>query len=161
MKFIPKSKKYNKVFKLRFKKLTKITNKTIELKYGKFGIKAIECGLMTVKHFTTLQLIIRRGLKRKGKFWFRKLPYTFTTKKPQEVRMGKGKGNHAEWVCPINIGQIIVEFSFVNFNFFNILHLLKKCIKRLPVKAILVSKTRNLLKKNLICNFNLLTNQIN
>jgi hypothetical protein len=44
MKFIPKSKKYNKVFKLRFKKLTKITNKTIELKYGKFGIKAIECG---------------------------------------------------------------------------------------------------------------------
>jgi hypothetical protein len=45
MKFIPKSKKFNKIFKLRFKKLNNITNKTIDLKYGKFGIKAIECGL--------------------------------------------------------------------------------------------------------------------
>lgn len=44
MKFIFKSKKYNKVFKLRFKKLIKIINKIIELKYGKFGIKVIECG---------------------------------------------------------------------------------------------------------------------
>ena len=42
MKFIPKSKKFNKIFKLRYKKLNYITNKTIDLKYGKFGIKAIE-----------------------------------------------------------------------------------------------------------------------
>jgi len=45
---------------------------------------------MTVKHFTTLQLIIRRGLKKKGKFWFRKLPYTFTTKKTTRSANGKG-----------------------------------------------------------------------
>lgn len=45
MKFIPKSKKFNKVFKLRFNKIVNIDHKTINLKYGKFGIKAIECGL--------------------------------------------------------------------------------------------------------------------
>lgn len=44
MKFIPKSKKYNKIFKLRFKKINRITNKTIDLQYGKFGIKALESG---------------------------------------------------------------------------------------------------------------------
>jgi len=114
---------------------------------------------MTVKHFMTLQLIIRRGLKKKGKFWFRKLPYTFTTKKPQEVRMGKGKGNHADWICPIRAGQILIEFSFGNLNFLNILLLLRKCIKRLPVKTTLVSKTYNILPKNLDRNF-LLLNKI-
>jgi len=157
MKFIPKTKKFNKIFKIRFNSLNKINYKTIDLKFGKFGIKALESGLLTIKHFMSLQLIIRRGLKKKGQFWFRKLPYTFVTKKPLEVRMGKGKGNFSEWVCPINIGQILIEFSFKSLNFFNILNLLRKCIKRLPVKSCLISYKTGILTKNIEKNFNLIT----
>lgn len=72
--------------------------------------------------------------------------------------MGKGKGNHADWVCPIKIGQILIEFSFKNLNFFNILNLLRKCLKRLPVKANLISYNLGLLTKNLDKNFKLLIN---
>jgi len=157
MKFIPKTKRFNKVFKLRFKKLNKINYKTINLKFGKFGIKALEPGLITLKHFMALQLIIRRGLKKKGQFWFRKLPYTFTTKKPLEVRMGKGKGNHSDWVCPVTIGQILIEFSFKFLSFFNILNVLRKCIKRLPVKSVLIGYNLGILTKNLDRNFNLIS----
>lgn len=85
---------------------------------------------------------------------FRKLPYTFTTKKPAEVRMGKGKGNHHDWICPIKIGQILIEFSFLDLKLFNILILLRKCIKRLPVKSRIVTSQYGILSKNIDKNFN-------
>jgi ribosomal protein L16/L10AE len=88
---------------------------------------------------------------------FRKLPYTFTTKKPLEVRMGKGKGNHADWICPIKIGQILIEFSFKSLNFFSILNLLRKCLKRLPVKSNVIAYDLGVLPKNADRNFNLIT----
>lgn len=87
---------------------------------------------------------------------FRKLPYTFVTKKPLEVRMGKGKGSFSEWVCPINIGQILLEFSFKSLNFFNILNLLRKCLKRLPVKSCLINYKTGILSKNIEKKFNLI-----
>lgn len=88
---------------------------------------------------------------------FRKLPYTFVTKKPLEVRMGKGKGAFSHWVCPINIGQILIEFSFKSLNFLNILNLLRKCLKRLPIKSCLISYKTGILPKNIEKNFNLIT----
>ncbi len=88
---------------------------------------------------------------------FRKLPYTFTTAKPAEVRMGKGKGNHADWICPVLSGQILIEFSFVNLNLFIILNLLRKCMKRLPMKTNVLTLKNGLLTKGLARNFSELT----
>ena len=70
---------------------------------------------------------------------FRTLPYTFTTKKPLEVRMGKGKGNHEDWVCPVNKGQILIEFNFLDLPFLEILQILRKCCNRLPIKTKIIS----------------------
>lgn len=71
---------------------------------------------------------------------FRKYPYTFTTKKPLEVRMGKGKGSHDQWVCPIKIGQIILEFNFSQINQIEASKILKRCSNRLPVKNMIIKK---------------------
>lgn len=60
---------------------------------------------------------------------FRKFPSTFLTKKPLEVRMGKGKGAHFKWICPIKIGQILVEFRLRKRKLLDILLLLRKCKK--------------------------------
>jgi large subunit ribosomal protein L16 len=84
---------------------------------------------------------------------FRTFPYTFLTKKPLEVRMGKGKGGHHKWICPIKIGQILVEFRFKRRNYLEILLLLRKCKKRLPLKCQIVSRSKKLLKNNLEKNF--------
>lgn len=60
---------------------------------------------------------------------FRKFPSTFLTKKPLEVRMGKGKGAHFKWICPVKIGQILVEFRLRKRQLLDILLLLRKCKK--------------------------------
>lgn len=139
MKFIPKSKKFLKIFKFRFNKKKMTTNKTINLKYGKYGLKALSSGSLNVKHFELLRLRLKQGFKRKGKIFFRKLPYIFTSKKPSEVRMGKGKGNHFEWICPIFKGQIFIEFiPPKEYKMYNLLKLVRKCKKRLPLKCVLL-----------------------
>jgi len=68
--------------------------------------------------------------------------------------MGKGKGGHHQWVCPVKKGQIIVEFRFRRRKILEILLLLRKCRKRLPLKCQIVSKSKKLLKNNLEKNFN-------
>jgi large subunit ribosomal protein L16 len=80
---------------------------------------------------------------------FRSFPYTFLTKKPAEVRMGKGKGSHFKWICPVKIGQILLEFRFKKKSFLEILLLLRKCKKKLPVKCQIISRSKKLLQNNL------------
>ena len=63
--------------------------------------------------------------------------------------MGKGKGGHFKWICPVKIGQIIIEFKFRKKSILEILLLLRKCKKRLPLKCQIVSKRKKLLKNNL------------
>lgn len=114
---------------------------------------------MTSKHYNSLQLVIKRALKKRGQFFFRKLPYTFTTKKPLEVRMGKGKGNHDNWVCVLKPGQILLEFNFLKkLNMFLIMNIIRKCMKRLPVKTCLIHSNFGRLPKNLDKNFVFITN---
>ena len=95
---------------------------------------------------------MRRNLKRRGSFIFRKLPYTFNTRKPAEVRMGKGKGSFNEWVCPVRPGQILIEFKFNMISDIERLLILRKCIKRLPVKSQIVNVKSKLIQKNIKLN---------
>lgn len=57
--------------------------------------------------------------------------------------MGKGKGAHFKWICPVRIGQVILEFRFKKKSFLEILLLLRKCKKKLPVKATLFQDQKN------------------
>ena len=63
--------------------------------------------------------------------------------------MGKGKGNFNEWVCPIQTGQILIEFNFKNIPELEKLLILKKCINRLPVKAQIINLNVKLIEKKL------------
>jgi len=150
---IPRDKKFAKIFKFRLGKEKSMEHRTIKLIYGNYGLKAMSTGILTVKHFEILRLCIRRGLKKRGKFWFRTFPYTFLTKKPLEVRMGKGKGGHHKWICPIKKGQILVEFRLRRRKLLDILLLLRKCKKRLPLKSQIVTRSKKILKNNLEKNF--------
>lgn len=67
--------------------------------------------------------------------------------------MGKGKGGFHQWVCPVKVGQIIVEFRLRRRKLLDILALLRKCKKRLPLKCQIVSKSKKVLKNNLEHNF--------
>ena len=68
--------------------------------------------------------------------------------------MGKGKGSHFQWVCPIKIGQVLIEFRFSKRKtLLDILLLLRKCRKRIPLKCQVISKSFKLLKNNLEKNY--------
>ena len=63
--------------------------------------------------------------------------------------MGKGKGAHFKWICPVRAGQILMEFRFRRKSLLEILLLLRKCKKKLPMKIQIVSRSKKLLKNNL------------
>lgn len=114
---------------------------------------------MTVKHFEILRLKLKQYFKRKGNIYFRKIPYLFTSKKPAEVRMGKGKGGHFEWICPIKIGQVFVEFSVKknrNNSLFKLLKMIRKCKKRIPFKCKLITTFKREFSNNMEKKYNIL-----
>jgi large subunit ribosomal protein L16 len=79
-----------------------------EIAYGVFGLKAMEPGRITAR-----QIAMTRHVKRGGRIWTRIFPDKPVTKKPAEVRMGKGKGNPEYWVAPVKSGRILFEMDDV------------------------------------------------
>ena len=63
--------------------------------------------------------------------------------------MGKGKGAHFKWICPVKIGQILIEFRLRRRSFLEILLLLRRCKKKLPIQCRIVTKSKKLLNDNL------------
>lgn len=128
--FIPKNSKYKKHFLVRYKNLS---YKSYKLVFGDVGFKSLSNGYLNSKQLTLINKLISKRLKKKdGQFWVRVFPFLTITKKPSEVRMGKGKGNVDAWVCPIRKGQIIFEFKSVNKRDIN--DLVKFCSSKLPLK---------------------------
>jgi len=107
----PKKFKYKKVRKGKLKKF--IYNS--KLNFGLIGLKAIESGLITSKQIEAARQAISRKIKKKGgKIWIKIFPKTPITKKPNEVRMGKGKGNISHWAAKVRGGSILFEIGGVN-----------------------------------------------
>ena len=79
--------------------------------YSNYGIVCNESSLITGKQIESINLTIKRTLKRRGKIIMRVFPHRSVTKKPTEVRMGKGKGNVAYWVQPVQSGSVILELK--------------------------------------------------
>ncbi len=102
----PKRTKFRKMHKMKMKGKAKRGDR---LAFGSFGIKAQEECWVTARQIEAARVAITRFMKREGQVWIRIFPDKPITKKPAEVRMGKGKGNPELWVAPVKSGRILFE----------------------------------------------------
>lgn len=107
----PKRVKRRKVQKSRLKG---IANRGNVVSFGSFGIKCLEPVRITSRQIEATRIAITRFMKREGKVWIRIFPDKPITKKPAEVRMGKGKGNPEYWVAPCKPGTVLFEIDGVS-----------------------------------------------
>ena len=84
-----------------------------ELSFGSFGIKSLEATWITSRQIEAARIAVTRFMKREGQVWIRIFPDKPVTKKPAEVRMGKGKGAPEYWVAVVRPGRIIFEAEAV------------------------------------------------
>ena len=89
-------------------------NRGHRIAFGSFGIKALEGGFVTARQIEAARIAVTRFMKREGQVWIRVFPDKPITKKPAEVRMGKGKGGLDHWVARIEPGRILFEIEGVN-----------------------------------------------
>src|SRR3954451_20231964 len=106
----PKRPRYRKQFKGRIHGLAKGGT---DLNFGAYGMKAMEPGRITSREIEAARRAITRHLKRVGRVWIRIFPDVPVSKKPAEVRMGKGKGSVELWVCRVKPGRIAFEIDGV------------------------------------------------
>ena len=85
-----------------------------ELAFGQFGLKSQEPERVTARQIEAARRAITREMKRAGRVWIRVFPDLPVSKKPVEVRMGKGKGNVEYWVAPIQPGRVMYEIQGVS-----------------------------------------------
>ncbi len=107
----PKRTKFRKRQKGRVKGLAQRGH---TLAFGTFGIKSLEPGWITSRQIEAARIAMTRAMKREGQVWIRIFPDKPVTKKPAEVRMGKGKGAPEYWVATVKPGTILFEASGVN-----------------------------------------------
>jgi len=107
----PKKSKYRKVQKGRVRG---VTTKGAEIAFGTFALKSLEPARITNNQLEAARVAITRHVKREGKLWIRLFPDKPITKKPAEVRMGKGKGNPEYWVAVCRPGKILFEIDGVS-----------------------------------------------
>jgi large subunit ribosomal protein L16 len=106
----PKRTKFRKMQKGRMKGLT---GRGAELAFGSFGIKTLEAAWITSRQIEAARIAVTRYMKREGQVWIRIFPDKPITKKPAEVRMGKGKGAPEYWVAIVKPGTIMFEVTGV------------------------------------------------
>ena len=107
----PKKTKFRKQFKGRIHGTAK---GNYALNYGSFGLKAMEPERVTSRQIEAARKAITRYLKRAGRMWIRIFPDVPVSKKPTEVRMGKGKGSPEYWACRVKPGKILFEVDGVS-----------------------------------------------
>ncbi|HEX7583639.1 MAG TPA: 50S ribosomal protein L16 [Prolixibacteraceae bacterium] len=108
----PKKTKYRRVQKGKMKGLAQRGN---QLAFGSFGIKALQETWLTGRQIEAARVAVTRHMQRQGQIWIRVFPDKPITKKPAEVRMGKGKGAPEAFVAPITPGRILIEAEGVPF----------------------------------------------
>jgi large subunit ribosomal protein L16 len=106
----PKRTKYRKAFKGR---IHGTATSAAELTYGSFGLRALEPERVTARQIEAARRAITREMKRAGRVWIRVFPDVPVSKKPTEVRMGKGKGTPEFWACRVKPGRIMFEIDGV------------------------------------------------
>jgi large subunit ribosomal protein L16 len=113
------------------------------LSFGEYGLQAVEPCWMTARQIEAGRIAITRHVKRRGKLWIRVFPWKPVTKKPTEVRMGKGKGDPEFWVDVIRPGRILYELEGVPENIAR--EAMRRADRKLPIRTkFLVREIREL-----------------
>ena len=109
---VPKKTKYRKAQK-GGKKIKGFATVGNTLAFGSFGLKSLGAGKLNSRQIESARRVLTRYMKRSGKLWIKVFPHTPVTKKPAEVRMGKGKGSIEYYVAKIKPGRVIFEIDGV------------------------------------------------
>ena len=104
-----------------------------DLSFGSFGIKSLEAAWITSRQIEAARIAVTRFMKREGQVWIRIFPDKPVTKKPAEVRMGKGKGAPEYWVAVVRPGRIIFEAEGVPLDVAK--EALRLAAQKLPVQT--------------------------
>jgi large subunit ribosomal protein L16 len=126
----PKRTKFRKMQKGRMKGLA---TRGAELSFGSFGVKSLEAAWITSRQIEAARIAVTRFMKREGQVWIRIFPDKPVTKKPAEVRMGKGKGAPEYWVAVVRPGRIIFEAEGVSLEVAK--EALRLAAQKLPVQT--------------------------
>lgn len=131
----PKRTKFRKAHKGRIKGMAKGGT---SLNFGAYGLKATTPERVTARQIEAARRVITRHMKRAGRVWIRIFPDVPVSKKPTEVRMGKGKGSPEYWACRVKPGRIMFEVDGVPAD---VAHTaLKLAAAKLPLQARVVSR---------------------
>jgi large subunit ribosomal protein L16 len=126
----PKRTKFRKQQKGR---VTGIASRGHRIAFGSFAIKTLEGGWITARQIEAARIAMTRAMKREGQVWIRIFPDKPITKKPAEVRMGKGKGAPEYWVACIKPGTILFESGGIPLQLAQ--ESLRLAAQKLPVKT--------------------------
>ena len=132
----PKRTKFRKMMKGRNRGLS---HRGSKVDFGEFGLKAISRGRLTARQIEAARRAMTRHVKRQGKIWIRVFPDKPITKKPLEVRMGKGKGSVEYWVALIKPGQMLFEMQGVDEVVAR--EAFELAAAKLPVKTTVIKRT--------------------
>ena len=126
----PKRTKFRKAQKGRMKG---ISQRGHQLSNGMFGIKSLDSHFITSRQIEAARIAATRYMKRQGQLWIKIFPDKPITKKPLEVRMGKGKGAPEYWVAVVKPGRMLFECDGVSFDVAT--EALRLAAQKLPVKT--------------------------
>jgi len=132
----PKRTKYRKQMKLRNRGLANRGNK---VSFGEYGLKATGRGRITARQIEAARRAMTRHIKRGGKIWIRIFPDKPITKKPLEVRQGKGKGSVEYWVAQIQPGRMLYEMEGVTEEIAR--EAFQLAAAKLPIQTTFVTRT--------------------
>ena len=132
----PKRTKFRKQMKGRNRGLAHSGNK---VSFGEYGLRAVDRGRITARQIEAARRAMTRYVKRGGKIWIRVFPDKPISKKPLEVRMGKGKGNVEYWVAQIQPGRMLYEMEGVDEAIAR--EAFRLAAAKLPLKTTFVTRT--------------------
>jgi large subunit ribosomal protein L16 len=123
------------------KELQRIRGKAtrgVDFNFGDFGIKAMEPGRITARQIEAARVTMTRHVKRQGRVWIRMFPDLPVSKKPAEVRMGKGKGSPEYWVAAVRAGRMLFEMDGVDET--TAREALERAASKLPIRTKIVMR---------------------
>ncbi len=114
MLLMPRKVKYRKMQK---GKSRGVATTGAQMHFGEYGLKVLENGFIPARQLEASRVVVARKLRGTGKLWVNAFPHKSITKKPAEVRMGKGKGELDHWVAVVKRGKVIFELGGVPQDF--------------------------------------------
>jgi large subunit ribosomal protein L16 len=131
----PKQTKYRKQFKMHQSGLAQKGNR---VSFGDYGLQALNTGKITARQIESARVAINRSIKKVGKMFIRIFPDKPISKKPNEIRMGRGKGPVEFWVASVKMGTILYEIKGVSEAVAS--EAFRKAIAKLPIQGQLISR---------------------